>query len=274
MSAGTTNGHVPLLRAQGICKSFGPVQALRDVSITVDRGGVTCLLGDNGAGKSTLIKTLSGVTRPTRGELLLDGEPVSFRSPRDASAAGIATVYQDLGLVPIMSVYRNFVLGHEPLRGRGPFRRLDVAAAKHAAVEELAKIGIGIRDLNRPVVTMSGGERQCVAIARAAHFGAKVLILDEPTSALGVKEAAKVLKYVVEARKRGVGVVFITHNVAHALPVGDRFVVLNHGAVEATFKRGEVGRDELLTHMAGGAELAEFEAELEQLGLSDGEPPA
>jgi simple sugar transport system ATP-binding protein len=200
----------PLLELRGIGKDFGSVIALDDISTTVRAGEVTCVLGDNGAGKSTLIKVLSGVHRPTRGELLLDGQPVDFGAPREALDAGIATVYQDLAMIPLMAIWRNFFLGSEPTTGWGPFRRFDSATAKEVTRRELAAMGIDIRDPDQPVGTLSGGERQSVAIARAVHFGARVLILDEPTSALGVKQAGVVLRYIAQARDRGLGVVFIT----------------------------------------------------------------
>jgi simple sugar transport system ATP-binding protein len=208
------------------------------------------LLGDNGAGKSTLIGILAGVYQPTEGRYLVDGEPVAFASPRAALEHGIATVYQDLAMIPLMSVWRNFVLGAELERGRGLFRRLDVTACVRVAREELARLGVEIRDLSQPVGTLSGGERQAVAIARAIHFGARVLILDEPTAALGVKQAAAVLEYVERARERGVGVVVITHNPNHAMAVGDRFVVLQQGAVAADRGRGEIQVEELVGLMS------------------------
>ena len=240
----------PILQVENVSKRFGRVTALRDVSLEVAAGRVTCLLGDNGAGKSTLIGILAGVHRPTDGRCLLDGEPVTFGSPREALGRGIATVYQDLAMIPLMSVWRNFVLGAEPEVGRGLLRRLDVAACVRAAAEELARLGVEIRDLTQPVGTLSGGERQAVAIARAIHFGARVLILDEPTAALGVRQAAAVLEYVKRAGERGVGVVVITHNPHHAMAVGDRFVVLRQGQVVADRARGEIQAEELGELMA------------------------
>jgi simple sugar transport system ATP-binding protein len=177
----------PLIEVRDLSKHFGSVVALRGVSMAVWPGEVHCLLGDNGAGKSTLIKTLSGVHRQSAGEILLDGAPATFASPRDALDRGIATVYQDLAMIPLMSITRNFFMGREPVRGWGPLRRFDLAAANRIARDEMAKIGIDVRDPTQAVGTLSGGERQCVAIARAVYFGARVLILDEPTSALGVK---------------------------------------------------------------------------------------
>ena len=257
------DGVRPALELRSVSKGFGSVMALRDITLQVDPGTVTCVLGDNGAGKSTLIKVLSGVHRPTEGELLVDGEARSFDTPREALAAGIATVFQDLATVPLMSVWRNFFLGNEPLRGVRPLRVLDSRKARSICRGELLAMGIDIRDLEQPVGTLSGGERQAVAIARAVHFGAKVLILDEPTSALGVKQSGVVLKYILQARERGVAVVFITHNPHHAYMVGDRFYLLNRGRLTNEFVRGHVVREDLVKAMAGGAELEALAHELE-----------
>ncbi|WP_367134341.1 ATP-binding cassette domain-containing protein [Saccharothrix sp. HUAS TT1] len=251
-----------LLEVRGIGKTYGSVIALRDVSTSVGAGEVTCVLGDNGAGKSTLIKVLSGVHRHDEGEFLVGGEPVRFASPRDALDRGIATVHQDLAVVPLMSVWRNFFLGSEPTTGFGPFRVLDRRRARAVTREALAGLGIDLRDVEQPVGTLSGGERQCVAIARAVHFGAKVLILDEPTAALGVKQAGIVLKQVARARDRGLGVVLITHNPHHAYPVGDRFLLLKRGRVLGAHEKSRISLDELTRQMAGGAELEALEHEL------------
>lgn len=254
----------PLIELRGVSKYFGNVVALNDVSLAVHSGEVMCLLGDNGAGKSTLIKCMSGVHPPDEGRLLVDGRDVTFSSPREALDLGIATVYQDLAMIPLLSIARNFFLGAEPTVGWGPFRRLDVRAADSVTREELGRMGIDIRDTSQPVGTLSGGERQSVAIARAVHFGARLLILDEPTSALGVKEAGIVLKYVARARARGVGVVFITHNIHHAYPIGNRFTILNRGRSYGTFNRSEISREKMLSLMAGGEELAELGDELDE----------
>jgi simple sugar transport system ATP-binding protein len=259
-----TNGGAPLLEVESVSKYFGNVIALKDVTTTVEAGKVTCVLGDNGAGKSTFIKILSGVHREDEGQIRMAGERVKFRSPREAKERGIATVFQDLATVPLMSIWRNFFLGSEPTVGIGPLRRIDVPAAKRTMREELAKMGIDVRDPDQPVGTLSGGERQAVAIARAIHFGAKVLILDEPTSALGVKQSGIVLRYIVQARERGVGVIFISHNPHHAYPVGDIFVILNRGKLQGSWKRGEISRDELVQLMAGGTELDQLTHELRQ----------
>jgi len=263
-AAGTV---VPALQLKGVSKFFGSVLALRDISLHVDPGTVTCVLGDNGAGKSTLIKILSGVHQPSEGEFMVAGQPASFSSPREAQSAGIATVFQDLATVPLMSVWRNFFMGNEPLRGVGPLKFLDAKRARRICREELLAMGIDVRDQEQPVGTMSGGERQAVAIARAVYFGAKVLILDEPTSALGVKQSGVVLKYILQARERGIAVVFITHNPHHAHMVGDRFYLLNRGRMTNEFERRTVTREELVQAMAGGAEL---EALAHELSGSDG----
>jgi simple sugar transport system ATP-binding protein len=252
-----------LLEARDVSKYFGSVIALKDISSSVAAGEVMCILGDNGAGKSTLIKILSGVHQPSEGALLVDGEAVSFSSPRDSLAHGIATVYQDLALIPLMSVWRNFLLGSEPTKGYGPFKRFDVAFARRTARHELRRMGIDIRDPDQAVGSMSGGERQSLAIARAVYLGARVLILDEPTSALGVKQAGVVLRYIAAARDEGLGVVFITHNPHHAYPVGNRFLLLNRGRSMGTFPKEEITRDDLTRLMAGGAELDALAHELE-----------
>jgi simple sugar transport system ATP-binding protein len=258
-------GGVPLLEVRDVCKYFGNVVALKDVSVQVGAGEVTCVLGDNGAGKSTFIKILAGVHRHDEGQLLVDGHETHFGSPRDAKEHGIATVFQDLATVPLMSIWRNFFLGSEPTKGKGPTRRVDVKFAQDTMVSELRKMGIDVRDPDQPVGTLSGGERQAVAIARAVYFGAKVLILDEPTSALGVKQSGVVLRYVAQARKRGLGVIFITHNPHHAYPVGDRFVILNRGRLLGSWKKADITRDELVLKMSGGAELDALTHEIEQV---------
>jgi simple sugar transport system ATP-binding protein len=220
------------------------------------------VLGDNGAGKSTLIKIIAGLHQPSTGTYEVEGERVEFNSPREALERGIATVYQDLAVVPLMPVWRNFFLGAEVRKGP----RLDIPFMKKTCKEELLAMGIDLRDVDQPIGTLSGGERQCVAISRAVHFGAKVLILDEPTAALGVKQSGVVLKYIIQARERGLGVIFITHNPHHAYPVGDRFLLLNRGRSIGYFEKGQITRDELTGLMAGGAELEALSHELESAG--------
>jgi simple sugar transport system ATP-binding protein len=275
MTSPDGNGKPPLVQIEHVSKYFDSVVALEDVSMTVQPGEVMCLLGDNGAGKSTLIKILSGVHRPSRGTFLFEGREVHFASPRDALEAGIATVYQDLAMIPLMSISRNFFLGSEPTRGWGPFRRFDMHFADRVTHDELSKMGIQLRDTAQPVGTLSGGERQSVAIARAVYFGAKVLILDEPTAALGVKEAGVVLRYIGQARARNLGVVFITHNVHHAYPIGDRFTLLNRGRSYGTFKKSEVTREEVVGMMAGGQELEQLTTELAEFSrVDEARPPS
>jgi len=256
----------PILEARGICKYFGHVIALEDITMDVRAGEVLCLLGDNGAGKSTLIKTLSGVHTPTKGSLLIDGEETVFQTPRDAIERGIATVYQDLAMIPLSGIARNFFLGREPKKGKGPLQRYDAEKADVVTRAELEKIGIELRDTSQPVSTLSGGERQCVAIARAVYFGAKVLILDEPTSALGVRQASIVLRYIDQTRAAGIGVIFITHNVHHAFLIGDRFTVLERGRNTGTVEKEEITVDELEKKMAGGKELDKLSAEFQRSG--------
>ena len=252
----------PLIELIDIKKQFGPVVALNGVSVSVMAGECHCLLGDNGAGKSTFIKTMAGVHKPTSGEIRINGQKVEFGTPRDAMAAGVATVYQDLAMIPLMSVTRNFWMGREPRKGIWPLQFLDMDLANRVALEEMRRMGISLREPDQAVGTLSGGERQTVAIARAVYFGAKVLILDEPTSALGVRQTANVLATIDRVRKKGVGVVFITHNVRHAMAVGDRFTVLNRGKTLGTAKRGELSPEQLQDMMAGGAELAELNTSL------------
>ncbi|MCK7612831.1 ATP-binding cassette domain-containing protein [Roseibium sediminicola] len=252
----------PLIELVDIEKHFGPVIALNGVSVSVKAGECHCLLGDNGAGKSTFIKTMSGVHKQTAGKILMEGKEVNFNSPRAAMEAGIATVYQDLAMIPLMSVTRNFWMGREPQKRVGPFKFFDFSEANEITMTEMAKMGIRLRSPDQAVGTLSGGERQTVAISRAVYFGAKVLILDEPTSALGVRQTSNVLATIDKVRKKGIGVVFITHNVRHAMAVGDRFTVLNRGKTLGTAERGEINAEELQDLMAGGQELAELEGSL------------
>jgi simple sugar transport system ATP-binding protein len=252
----------PIVEMKNIEKHFGNIIALAGVSFDVKPGECHCLLGDNGAGKSTFIKTMSGVHKPTKGEIHFQGKPMQFDSPRDAMEAGIATVFQDLAMIPLMSVTRNFFMGREPTIGKGPMKRMDVDRMNAATMEEMRKMGINLRAPDQAVGTLSGGERQTVAIARAVYFGAKILILDEPTSALGVRQTSNVLATIDRVRKQGVGVVFISHNVRHALAVGDRFTVLNRGKTLGTARRGEISPEALQDLMAGGQEMAELEGSL------------
>ncbi len=256
----------PLLKLNGVSKVFGSNAALTDISIEVNPGEVLCLLGDNGAGKSTLIKVLSGVYTPSSGAVEVEGKPVNFHSPKDASEVGIATVHQYGGTFPLMSVARNFFVGREPVKGIWPFKYFDRKTAGKISVAEMQKLGITrVTDGDRLAGALSGGERQSLAIARAVYFGARVLILDEPTSALGVKQSTHVLRLIMHARAQGIAVVFVTHNVTHAMAVGDRFAVLIHGQKADDFRKGERTREQITDLMAGGEAMAELEAELAEL---------
>lgn len=262
-SSDTVVGAPHLISLRDVGKHYGNVIALSDISMDVDAARVTCVLGDNGAGKSTLIKIIAGLHEHSAGTFSIMGEDRRLSSPREALDAGIAAVYQDLAVVSLMPIWRNFFLGSELRKRLGV---LDVQRMKDITKHELLEMGIDLRDVDQPIGTLSGGERQCVAIARAVYFGAKALILDEPTAALGVKQSGVVLKYILRARDRGLGVIFITHNPHHAYPVGDRFLLLRRGKSIGYFEKDEITLPELTGMMAGGAELEQLAHELEQIG--------
>ena len=248
-----------MIELHDISQTFGNFHALRGINLTVQEGAVTCVLGDNGAGKSTLIKILAGLNQPTGGTITVDGNEVRFDSPRDSLDAGIATVYQDLALVPSLSVWRNFFLGQELTGALGRLREEEMKRITH---DQLAEMGIVLGDVSVELSALSGGQRQVVAIARAIYFGARYIILDEPTAALGVKQSGMVLRFINAARERGMGVVFITHNPQHAYLVGDHFVVLTVGEMSLDASKDEVTLPELTQWMAGGDELEELKQEL------------
>ncbi|HTW25795.1 MAG TPA: ATP-binding cassette domain-containing protein [Acetobacteraceae bacterium] len=259
-----SNG-TPIIQLKNIGKNYGNINALRGVNLTVRQREVTCILGDNGAGKSTLINIIAGLFSYDEGDYIVDGKRVQFSSPREALDRGIAAVYQTLALVPLLPVWRNFFLGSELKEGWGPFRRLDIKTMYGETQDALEKMGIHLENLEQPVGTLSGGQRQVVAIARAIHFGARVLILDEPTAALGVAQSGLVLRYIAAAaRDQGIGVIFITHNPHHAWLVGDHFIVLARGEVETDAPRADLSLDNLMFHMAGGAGLSALEHELRE----------
>lgn len=254
----STNGtqDTPLVEMRGIRKSFGSVDVLRGIDFRVDRPEIVGLLGDNGAGKSTLIKILTGVHTPTRGQIYFEGDAVNINSPNDARHLGIETVYQDLALVPLMSIARNFWLGQEPTRQLGPFKMLDKKKMAELTREALLEIGIRIRNADEPVISLSGGERQSIAIGRAVYFGKKLLILDEPTSALSVKQTGEVLNYTRKAKESGLSVIFITHNIAHVHEVADRFTIIRAGRKVGDFYKEEVSEMEV-AHMVMTGEVPE-----------------
>lgn len=245
----------PIVRMEEMTMRFGRVTALDDVDFQVRPQEVMALLGDNGAGKSTLIKILTGVHKPTSGRIFFEGEPVEIRNPRHARAMGIETAYQDLALVNSMSIGRNFFLGREPSRHAGPLRWLDVKRIRTETGQALEDIGIRIRSADEKVAKLSGGERQSIAIGRAVHFGVKLLILDEPTSALSVAESRKVLEYTLNAKARGLSVIFITHNVHHVMQVADRYTIIRHGKNVGTYDREELTADDVSALITGEREF-------------------
>ncbi|SFK39039.1 ATP-binding cassette domain-containing protein [Geodermatophilus ruber] len=259
-SAGTT---VLELRNLGVHR--GGVAALHRVNATFRAGEITCVLGENGAGKSTLVAVLSGLLRPDEGELLLGGRPVTFRSARAARAAGVATVWEDLAVAPLLSVWRNFFLGAEPTRGVWPLRRLDLDAARETTVRALARVGVPGIDPDRPATALRAGERQSLAIARALHFGARALVIDEPTAPMTIAQHTVLAEAVLSARDEGLAVVVVTHNPRYAHLIGDRFLLLARGHVAGDLTRKDVDADVLLRLMAGGRELTALTARLRAL---------
>ena len=227
------------LQLTNICKSFGSVSALKDVSITTEPGKIHCILGDNGAGKSTLVNIISGVLTADSGEYLVNGGKIIFSNPKQALNAGISTVYQNLAIIPMLSIYRNFYLGNEPVKNNY-FKFMDKDLAISTTKQELTKFGVTVNDVKRPAGTLSGGQRQCLAIARALYFGAKVLILDEPTSALGVKESANVLNQLVLLKEQGINIVLVSHIIDHAYEVGDLFFILKMGELVGSYDKNDV----------------------------------
>lgn len=248
-----------LLELKNVCKRFGQIDALTDVSFAIEPGEVIGLIGDNGAGKSTLTKIVSGYHAPTSGQILWEGAPVGMQSPEDARRIGIQTVYQDLALVNSLSISRNFFLGSEPVRRLGPLRLLDVGQMNQRTAETLRDIGIKDLEPSTPVAALSGGERQAIAIGRSYHFGGKLLILDEPTAALSVKETKKVFDIIREAKSRGASVIVIEHNMIYAHQIADRMVVIRHGTVFGEFDKADVSVSQLESMLAGMS-MAEIEA--------------
>lgn len=260
----------PLIKLEGVGKHYGNIVALEAIDMAVRPGSVTCVLGDNGAGKSTLIKILAGRHQPDEGVLKYRDERVRFESPRGALDRGISTVYQDLTIAPMMSIWRNFFLGSELTVGSGPVKRMDISKMRRVCRQEMGEMGIDLRDTDQPIGTLSGGERQCVTIARAIYFGAKLLVLDEPTASLGVKQSGIVFRYVMESRRRGLGVVLITHNPNYAYPVGDEFLLLNRGRSIGYYDEADITLQSLTSLMAGGEELQGLADELREAGEGAG----
>jgi len=255
----------PVVELQSLTVRYGNVPALSRLNLALRAGEITCVMGENGSGKSTLVAVLSGLRRHDEGQLLLAGRPVRFRSPRQARAAGIATVWQDLAVAPLLSVWRNFFLGAEPTRGMWPLRRLDLAQARGTTVRAMARVGVTGLDPDQPASALQAGERQSLAIARAMHFGARALVIDEPTAPMTVAQNRLVLQSVVTARAQGMAVVFVTHNPRYAHLVGDRFLLLARGQVAGNLTRDDVDADDLTRLMAGGEELSSLTAALTAL---------
>jgi D-xylose transport system ATP-binding protein len=242
----------PVVAVKGISKRFGQVQALRDVDFEVYPGEVVGLVGDNGAGKSTLIKILAGTHQPDTGEYLFEGKPIHVRTPRDATSLGIATVYQDLALADNLDVVANLYLGREDTFALpGPLALLDEIDMEKRASEVLTQLAIKIPSVRTPVASLSGGQRQVVAVARAVMWDAKMVILDEPTAALGVAQTRQVLDLVKRLRERGLAVVLISHNLANVFAVCDRIVVLWLGRRVASFDTKTASREDVVAAITG-----------------------
>jgi fructose transport system ATP-binding protein len=253
-----SNGTTPILQARGLTKRFGRVTALDQADFDLYPGEILAVIGDNGAGKSTLIKAITGAIAPDHGEILMDGKPIHFRSPMDARRAGIETVYQNLALSPALSIVDNLFLGRE-LKAKGPlgqlFRKLDKASMQKIAREKLSELGLlTIQNINQPVETLSGGQRQGVAVARAAAFGSKVVIMDEPTAALGVKESRRVLELILDVKRRGLPIVLISHNMPHVFEVADRIHIHRLGRRIAVVTPKSHTMNEVVAIMTGAAE--------------------
>jgi len=252
----------PVVALQSLTVRYGNVPALARVTLALRAGEITCVMGENGSGKSTLVAVLSGLRRPDDGALLLDGHPVRLRTPRRAREAGIATVWQDLAVSPLLPVWRNFVLGAEPTRGFPPFRRIDVMEARDLTLGALRRVGVTGVDPDQPVSAMRAGQRHGLAVARALHFGARVLVFDEPTAPMTVAQHALVLQSLVAARREGMAVLFVTNNPRYAHLVGDRFVLLAGGQVAGKLTRDDVDAADLTRLIAGGDELSALTAAL------------
>ncbi|MDR7034939.1 ATP-binding cassette domain-containing protein [Mesorhizobium sp. BE184] len=247
------NETAPLLEVSNLSKYFGAVRALSDVSLVVRPGEVVALAGDNGAGKTTLIKAISGVFRPTSGEVKLKGEPVSFGTPQEARDKGIETIYQDLALADNLTIGGNIFLGREPMRRAFGFLPvLDRKKMAEAARQTMAMLDFHVSRMEAPVSNFSGGQRQAVAIGRAVYWNAQILIMDEPTAALGVPEQRKVISLIHQLKAQGRGVIFISHNLQDIFAVSDRIIVLRRGVTAGERKISETTHDEVVKLMVGG----------------------
>jgi fructose transport system ATP-binding protein len=249
----------PILHAEGLVKTFGRVVGLNGSDIDLYPGEVLAVIGDNGAGKSTLIKCITGALTPDSGTITLAGEPVSFRRPQDARDAGIETVYQTLAVAPALDIASNLFLGRERRRPGvlgSWFRMIDSAGMRRDAKEEVARLGIGtIQNIRQAVETLSGGQRQAVAVARAAAFGSKMIILDEPTAALGVRESNQVLQLIRDLRDRGLPVILISHNMPHVFALADRIHIQRLGRRAAVVTPATCSMEEAVAIMTGAKQV-------------------
>ncbi|MDL2398704.1 ATP-binding cassette domain-containing protein [Rhizobium mayense] len=247
------NSETPLLEVRNLSRYFGAVRALDNCSMIVHPGEVVALAGDNGAGKTTMIKAISGVYPPTAGEILIEGKPVTFSSPQDAREKGIETIYQDLALADNLTIGANIFLGREPMKKLFGFLPvLDRKAMAEAARETMARLDFHVKRLDAPVSNFSGGQRQAVAIGRAVYWNARILIMDEPTAALGVPEQRKVVALIKSLKAQGRGVIFISHNLQDIFSVSDRIIVLRRGIVAGERKISETTHEEIVKLMIGG----------------------
>jgi ABC-type sugar transport system ATPase subunit len=241
-----------VLEARDISKRFGRVQAIANITLQLERGEILALVGDNGAGKSTLIKVLAGALKKDSGELFLDSRKVELENPMHAKTLGIEVVYQDLSLINYLNVYQNLFLGRELQKRFGFFKILDQRKMEQLAIEKLQTLGVKVKSCREWVLRLSGGQRQSVAVAKAASFGKKIVILDEPTAALGVEEAHHVLQIVRELKNKGASIIIITHNMEHAFSVADRFLVIRLGSVVGVRRKSETNIDEIVKMITGG----------------------
>lgn len=246
------NTNETMLKVENLSKSFGAVNALHDVSFEVGKSEIVGLVGDNGAGKSTLVNLLMGVYQPDSGTIYFEGKPVKFNSPRESRSIGIEPVYQHTAIVELMNLWRNFYLGHEIVKKAGPFKILDHKKMSEECLEVMWDIGVHVRSGDEGVDFLSGGERQSLCIGRCMKFGAKLLLLDEPTTALSIKETRKVLDFAESVRDRGMSEIIVDHNIYHIFPIVDKFIIMDRGTMVAELKKEDVTADEVIKIITSG----------------------
>ena len=250
-----------ILETKGLTKHYGGVHALEDADFQLERGEHVAIMGDNGAGKSTFVRQITGVEQRTRGEVIFDGQPVSFAGPLDAREAGIETVFQTLALADDLNVPDNLFLGREKTKfdWLGPFRLLDYKAMKEDTMAGLVKTGVKIPNIKNTIANMSGGQRQCVAIARTATFASKLTIMDEPTAALGVQETAQVENIVRTLKDQGESLILVSHNMRQVFDLVDRIIVFRRGRICANLRKDETDGNDVVAYITGAKTGAEFE---------------